>query len=65
MEPHQQRVVDEKAELDMRRSKLAAFFYSDTYPQVPPDERALLEKQFRVMTQYSDILGERIAAFNL
>lgn len=63
MQPYQQRVVDEKAELDARRTKLATFMYSDTYAEVDPAERNRLEKQLRAMTAYSDALAERISAF--
>jgi hypothetical protein len=66
--PHQQRVVDEKAELDDRIQKLAAFI--DTFDKgfsifagLPEPERVRLYAQHRAMTTYSTILGERIAAF--
>ena len=62
-QPHQQRVVDEKAELDDRRSKLAAFLYTGTFEALAAAERERLEKQLRLMTSYSDVLAERIKAF--
>lgn len=62
-QPHQQRVIDEKAELDDRRSKLAAFLYTGTFEALDAAERERLEKQLRLMTSYSDVLGERIEAF--
>lgn len=63
--PHQQRVVAEKAELDAKLEKLSAFISSDGFLTVVADEeeRGRLICQEEVMKQYSEILGERIAAF--
>ncbi len=63
MQPHQQRVIDEKSELDAKREKLTAFTFTDTFEALPADERSRLNRQHSVMTEYSAILGERIAAF--
>jgi hypothetical protein len=66
MQPHQQRVVEEKAQLDKKLVKLHAFcFGSDTtiFGSLSPEERDRLEDQYTAMKQYSDILGKRIAAF--
>lgn len=63
MAPHQERVVQEKRELDEKLSKLSAFLVSDLYHTLPAEERDRLTRQHNVMTQYSQILGERIAAF--
>ena len=61
---HQQRVLDEKAELDTKRSRLAAFIeLSPIFGALPGDERGRLVAQYRVMTEYSVILGDRISAF--
>lgn len=62
--PHQQRVIDEKAELDARLSNLIPFLSSDTCHGLPFDERGRLKHQSMVMADYSKILGERIAAFD-
>jgi len=35
MQPHQQRVVDEKAELDAKREKLGAFKNTDLFAKLP------------------------------
>lgn len=64
MMPHQQRVVDEKAELDSKLAKLIPFLSSDTCHALPFDERSRLKRQADVMREYSGILGERIAAFS-
>ena len=61
--PHQQRVVDEKRELDDRREKLMAFFSTPIFHGLPESEQIRLERQAVVMRSYSEILGERIAAF--
>jgi hypothetical protein len=64
MEPYQQRVVDEKTELDAKREKLTAFIQNgDVFNYLPDDEQRRLERQDRCMTEYSNILGERIANF--
>ena len=63
--PHQQRVVDEKRELDEKIQKLTAFIYSEKFTSVVKDEdesRRLLQ-QDELMRQYSRILYERIANF--
>jgi hypothetical protein len=64
MQPHQQRVVDEKKELDGKVDKLKAFIEtSPTFKGLPADERGRLGRQFDVMAEYSSILSQRIAAF--
>ena len=62
-EPHQQRVVDEKSELDEKTGKLGEFFSTEIYESLPEDEQTDLGAQHRVMEAYSDILGRRIARF--
>jgi hypothetical protein len=61
--PHQQRVLDEKAELDERRERLAAFFSTPIFHGLPESEQIRMERQAVAMRTYSEILGERIAAF--
>jgi hypothetical protein len=63
MQPHQQRVVEEKKELDEKREKLGAFIEGKLYQTLPEAERDRLSQQAIVMMTYSTILGERIAAF--
>lgn len=63
MLPHQQRVVDEKAELDARAEKLRAFIVSERYEALPAAERERMFRQSGLMLAYSGVLGERIAAF--
>jgi hypothetical protein len=61
--PHQQRVVAEKAELDDKRSKLTAFYSTALFHGLPESEQSRLLRQGVAMRTYSEILGERIAAF--
>ena len=62
--PHQQRVLDEKMELDQRITRLDTFIRENqAFPTLPADEQARLRRQLDVMHELSTILGERIANF--
>lgn len=61
--PHQQRVVDERQELEERLAKLRQFLGTEICLSLPFDERSLLVRQERVMTEYSEILADRINLF--
>ncbi len=61
--PHQQRVIDERAELVEKSAKLEAFIGTPIYCGLPSDEQARLAHQFGIMESYCDVLAERIAAF--
>lgn len=61
--PHQQRVLDEKTELDDRSTKLQAFFSNPIFSGLPADEQDRMQKQAVAMQAYSQVLGERIANF--
>jgi hypothetical protein len=63
MKPHQQRVVIERSELDEKRDKLIVFIGGDIYRTLDKVEQSRLNRQLEAMTLYSNILGERIAAF--
>jgi hypothetical protein len=63
MEPYQQRVVEEKTELDIKLEKLETFLNGDIFESIPEDESRRLVRQRLVMAEYSTILGERIANF--
>ena len=63
MLPHQQRVVDEKCELDARLAKLIPFFDTPIFAALDEAEQSRLERQEEAMKAYSAILTERIAAF--
>jgi hypothetical protein len=63
MEAHQERVVEEKTELDYKMAKLGKYFESSSFNFLPKHEKLLLRNQFAVMEKYSDILGDRIKSF--
>lgn len=65
MKPYQQRVVDEKQELDIKIKGLDRFVYfSNAYAGLTAEEQDQLCRQLDHMVSYSKVLGERIAAFN-
>jgi len=59
----QQRVVDEKAQLDEKIKKLAYFLNGSVIETLESEDQTLLHEQFHVMEKYSDILRRRIARF--
>ena len=64
MLPHQQRVIDEKTELDIKATALSNFIgTSPIFETLDSAEQERLKKQNDVMWQYSEILGARISAF--
>ena len=63
LEPYQQRVVDEKTELDERLRKLRAFAASDTFLALLPSDARLLGQQAMHMMDYSEVLRQRINNF--
>jgi len=63
MPPHQQRVVDEKAELDGRLAKLEAFFDTPIFAGLDPAEQQRLHDQAVAMHEYANILADRVEAF--
>ena len=52
MLPHEQRVVDEKAELDGRLEKLTAFLKTETAMNLHFKDRCLIVRQENIMVQY-------------
>jgi len=64
MLPHQQRVVDEKAELETKLVALSRFIsIGGVFETLDPAEKVRLRAQRNAMNEYHDILAERIAAF--
>lgn len=62
--PHQQRVIEEKRELDAKATALSNFIgLNSTFSTIDKIQQDLLREQCEVMWQYSEILGKRIAAF--
>ena len=62
--PHQQRVVDERAELADRLARLHDFLRTPAFSALAVAERLRLRNQAHFMTGYLDVLAERIAAFS-
>ena len=63
MQSYQQRVVEEKNDLDRKRELLTAFIGGDVYRSLDKTEQSRLNRQLEAMSLYSAILGERVAAF--
>jgi hypothetical protein len=63
LRPYQQRVVDERAELDVRREKFENFISGSMWQTLPIEEQDRQVRQLRAMDLYSDVLRERIEAF--
>ena len=66
LQPHQERVITEKKELDDKLEKLLAFIdggKGTMYKSLVDEERQRLTTQARIMKEYSDVLADRIAAF--
>jgi hypothetical protein len=61
--PHQERVVQEKRELEERLGKLSVFVHSPGFESVDPAEQDRLKRQHALMVDLNLILEERIAAF--
>jgi hypothetical protein len=64
MQAHEQRVVDEKQELDNRLEKLLSFIDAGKgkiFSGLVDEERQRLTTQARIMKEYSDVLTDRIA----
>jgi hypothetical protein len=62
-QPFQQRVIDEKRELDEKLSKLISFIKADTFQELDSINQSLLRRQAGIMQDYSDTLELRIKKF--
>lgn len=60
---YQERVVQEKQELDDRILRLTEFTLSHNFEGVNLYEQQRLTKQLQIMLELSSVLGERIANF--
>jgi len=64
MQPHQQRVIQEKKQLDEKIQALVKFICSSpVFDSLDENEKNKLRDQRDAMTEYSDILGDRISSF--
>lgn len=57
---YKERMKVEYKELCARRLSLDSFFMTDLFISLPEEKKALLERQFKAMTEYRDILAERM-----
>lgn len=64
LEPYQQRVVDEKNELDKKLKALNAMLKTPIFEKLNILEKKLLEEQAELMTRYSAVLKQRISMWN-
>lgn len=63
MQAFQQRVVDEKSELQIKIDKLTAFIPTEIFRGLPKAEQNRLNSQLVHMRHYASILDQRIEAF--
>ena len=63
VQPHQQRVIDEKHELDLKIDALAKCFGSDIFMKIDEVEQDRLHCQYQIMKAYTAILASRIKGF--
>lgn len=64
-EPHEQRVLEERAELNQKLDRLNDFISMERFFSLDRDEQSRLRRQACAMKEYLAILDERIAAFPL
>lgn len=65
-QPHQQRVIDEKAALDKNAKALSDFIgLNPVFLTLDAAEQERMKVQNDLMWQYSEVLGQRIAAFGV
>jgi crAss001_48 related protein len=62
-EPHVERVIKEKQDLDEKLAKLQKFLADPAFKAIPSEHQDLLGRQALVMAEYSQILAQRISIF--
>jgi hypothetical protein len=63
MQPYQQRVLEEKDQLDIRLRALSEYLLSEHFKALPKLSQDQLHLQFLAMKQYQLILAQRIENF--
>lgn len=63
LQPHEQRVVDERTDLIEKITKLHAFLKTEIFENLQEKDQELLEEQVQIMMNYSDVLLKRINRF--
>lgn len=61
--PWQQRVIEERDELEGRISRLSPFLLTAAFAALPKYDKELLHRQFELMCAYRYILDARILRF--
>lgn len=60
---YQDRVIEEKSQLDEKIAKLRVFIGGKTYLDLDGNDQILLNRQLGIMEQYSEVLDDRIKYF--
>lgn len=63
LQPHQERVVEEKTALEDKIGKLETFIEGPIHSTLLEDEQKRLAVQLHHMKEYATVLGHRISAF--
>jgi hypothetical protein len=63
MQAHQQRVIQEEADLSDKIDRLIVFTKQSVFESLPQSEQNLLREQLDYMTQYHDVLKRRVQIF--
>lgn len=64
LEPHQYRLLNERAELGERLHKLLEFIHCPAFPNVDPAEQKRLKLQSDHMGEYLNVLNQRVEAID-
>ena len=63
LQPHQQRVITERDELQARLTALTSFIDSELFDTLPKAEQGRLQRQKLIMIDYVAVLNERVASW--
>jgi hypothetical protein len=63
MQPQEERVIIERAELAAKTASLEVFLFGQVFDSLPRAEQQRLLRQHLFMKAYLEVLEERIAAF--
>ena len=58
------RMVNEREELAEKTTKLKGFFDTNIFACLPDDKKELMERQYKLMAEYIEVLDERIKLEN-
>lgn len=64
LQPHEQRVIDEQKELQTKLEALKLFLDKGQPSFIDDLNWSLLDKQFQHMSDYNEVLKQRISLFN-